>query len=422
MSVTPGYRLISLDRARAQEMVDVNAWAFVSEPEPADVPEWVAMLPFGRIRAMEVEDPTRGDVGSLAGVAGAYTFRMRVPGGDLVPVAGLTWVSVHTAHRRRGLLRAMMADHLSDARRRGEVASALYAAETEIYPRFGYGMAARQLSVKVPRHATLREVAGADELTVRIETLDRERHGRVLTLVQRRLARPGTMTLDDPVALAARFGDPGAKRRGSERMRIVVIEEPGGAPAGYAIFRRSGAWSEDGLPEGKVDVFQAAAATPAAAHRLWSVLLDIDLTATVEAGPLAADDPLMWMLADMRAARPRLRDNIWLRIVDVPAALTAREYLCPVDAVIEVTDPLFPDNTGPWRVTSREGTGHVEAAPGEEPDLVLAVQELSAAYLGGVSLESLAAAGLVEERTPGALHALAAAFESTSAPVCNLFF
>ncbi|WP_436969058.1 GNAT family N-acetyltransferase [Demequina litoralis] len=404
------------------EMLEVTSWGFPGDPEPADLAEWSRMLPHGRARAMEIEDPQQGDVGTLAGVAGSFTFRMRVPGGDLVPVAGLTGVSVHTGHRRRGLLRALMADHLADARRRGEVASALYAAESTIYPRFGYGLAARQVDVRVPRGAALRDVAGSAELTVRVERLDRESHGRTLTLVQRRVSRPGTMTLDDDVALEARFSDPSTERRDSERARIAVVEEPGGAPAAYAIFRRTDRWTDEGMPDGTVHVTQLAAATPASAHRLWSVLLDIDLMGTVTAAPLATDDALLWMLEDMRAALPRLRDNIWLRIVDVPAALTAREYLCPVDAVIQIDDPLFPDNAGPWRVTSREGTGHVEAAPGEEPDVVLSVQELGAVYLGGVSLESLAGAGLVEERTPGALHALAAAFESTSAPVSNLFF
>ncbi|WP_062308256.1 GNAT family N-acetyltransferase [Demequina subtropica] len=422
MSVTPGYRLVSLTPDRASEMLAVNTWAFTGDMRPEDLEAYASEIPFSRTRAFEIEDPSHGDVGTLAGVAASYTYRMRVPGASLVPVAGLTWVGVHPGHRRRGLLRAMMGDHLADARARGEVASALYAAETGIYQRFGYGLAARQVDVRAPRGASLRPVAGSDALRVRIEDASLERHGGAIATIQRRLDRPGTPTLDHEEALRARFADPLAHRRGSERMRVALVEEAGGEPVAYAFFRREGRWDDDGNPGGTVHTWSFGAAGPAAAHRLWSVLLDLDLMGTVKAGPLALDDPLLWLLEDPRSARARVRDNIWLRIVDVPAALTAREYLCPVDAVIQVTDPLFHDNAGPWRITSRDGEGHVEAAPGEEPDLVIGVQELSAAYLGGVSLAALAGAGLIEERTPGAVHALAAAFESTSAPVCNLFF
>ncbi|WP_296667496.1 GNAT family N-acetyltransferase [Demequina sp.] len=422
MSMTPGYRLISIDASRVDEMAEVTSWGFIEEIKPEDRPDFAGMVPFGRARATEIQDAALGDVGTLAGVAAAYDFRMRVPGGALVPVAGLTMVSVHTAHRRRGLLRAMMADHLADARSRGEVASALYAAESEIYQRFGYGLAARQVDVRMARGATLRDVPGSADLKVRIERLSRDRHSAVIARVQQDLDRPGTMTLDHAEALRARFGDPTPEHARGEKLRIVVVERADGTPVGYAMFRRKGTWSPEGIPDGLLLTREFAATTPAAAHRLWSVLLDVDLVSTVEAEPLAIDDPLLWLLTDMRAAKPRLHDNIWLRIVDVPAALTAREYLCPVDAVIQVVDPLFPDNAGPWRVTSRSGTGHVESAPGAEPDVVLSVQELGAAYLGGVSLTSLAAAGLIEERRPGAVRALAAAFESTSAPVSNLHF
>ncbi|WP_062287689.1 GNAT family N-acetyltransferase [Demequina phytophila] len=422
MSVTPGYRLISLTPDRAGDMLDVNRWAFTGDMRPEDLEAYASEIPFSRTRAMEIQDAAHGEVGALAGVAASYTFRLRVPGGASVPVAGLTWVGVHPGHRRRGLLRAMMGDHLADARARGEVASALYAAETEIYQRFGYGLAARQIDARLPRGAALRDVAGSDELRVRVEDASLERHGAAVARIQRRMERPGTPTLDHEETLRARFGDPIAHRRDSERMRILLVEAADGTPVAYAFFRREGKWDEDGVPGGKVHTWSFGAVDAAAAHRLWSVLLDLDLMGTVEAMPLATDDALLWLLKDPRAARARIRDNIWLRIVDVPAALTAREYLCPVDAVIEVTDPLFHDNHGPWRVTSRDGEGHVEAAPGATPDVVIGVQELSAAYLGGVSLGALAAAGLVEERTPGAVHALAAAFESTSAPVCNLFF
>ncbi|WP_062381303.1 GNAT family N-acetyltransferase [Demequina pelophila] len=421
MSLAAGYRLVSIDRDRGAEMLEVDSWAFTGDFAPGEAEDWLAAIPFDRARAMEIADPGRGPLGELAAVNSSYTFRMAVPGGEHVPVAGLTFVGVHTGHRRRGLLRAMMADHLADARRRGEVASALYAAESEIYQRFGYGLAAQQLTLRVPRRADLREVAGADALTVRLERLSLERHGRVMRTVQARLARPGTMTLESDYALQARFCDPVSDHRDSERLRIAIVED-GDEPVAYAILRRKADFGDDSMPSGKVTVQQHAALTPAATHRLWSVLADIDLMATVHAAPFAVDDALVHMLVDLRSAAPRLRDNLWLRLVDVPAALTARSYVTPVDVVVRVEDPLFPDNAGPWRITTRDGEGHVEDAHGAEPHVVIGIQELSAAYLGGASVEALASAGLVEERRPGAVRALAAALGWVQAPVCNLFF
>lgn len=420
MSLPDGYRLIALDRARAADMIEVTSWAFSGDPKPEDLEQLADVIPFSRATAVEVDDAREGAALALAGVSAAYTFAMRVPGGAAVPVAGLTWVGVHPGHRRRGLLRAMIAEHLAQARARGEVASALWAAEAAIYQRFGYGLAARHVDVRVPRGATLRPVPGSEALRVRLERLDLERHGTAVAAIQGSLPRPGSMGIDHAETLRSRFGDPPEPGH-QEKLRIVLVEESDGTPVAYAMFRRTGTW-EDGIPAGVVHAREMGALTPAAAHRLWSVLLDLDLMSTVEADPLAWDDPVLWMLEDVRGARLRSKDNLWLRLVDVPAALAARTYLADVDAVIEVDDALVPENAGRWRLKVRDGVGSVAPAPGAEPDVALGIQELGAAYLGGVSLTSLAAAGLVEERRAGALARLSAALGSDVAPVCNLHF
>ncbi len=67
---------------------------------------------------------------------------------------------------------------------------------------------------------------------------------------------------------------------------------------------------------------------------------------------LPLDDPLLALLVDPRGALPRLGDNLWVRLLDVPTALTARRYCAPVDAVLEVSDDLLPANAGRCRLTT----------------------------------------------------------------------
>src|SRR5665648_682387 len=156
----------------------------------------------------------------------------------------------------------------------------------------------------------------------------------------------------------------------------------------------------------------------ATARALWGVLLDLDLMATVETWLLALDDPLWFLLVDPRAAQPRISDNLWIRLLDVPTALAARRYTAPVDVVLEVTDERLPANAGRWRLVGGADGAQVTRA-NASADLSIGVRELGSAYLGGVSLAALAGAGLVTEHTPGALRQAAVAFGWPVLPVCS---
>ena len=131
------------------------------------------------------------------------------------------------------------------------------------------------------------------------------------------------------------------------------------------------------------------------------------------------------MLADRRRARPYLTDGLWVRLIDVGAALRQRRYSCPADLVIEVTDDLLPANAGRWRLQcpgpGDGGTPSCERA-GAPADIVLPVAALGAGYLGGTRLGALAAAGLVTERKDGAVARLSAAMYSDPAPWCASMF
>ncbi|MFF1529670.1 GNAT family N-acetyltransferase [Cellulomonas sp. NPDC058312] len=417
-----GYRLTEITEDRVEEYRSIDALAFA---EGARDTALDAAVPFAvpLDRAVGVET----DAGELVAVHGSYAFRLPTPGGE-VPCAGLTWVGVRPDHRRRGLLSTMMRAHLDRSLGRGEPVSALFAAEPGIYGRYGYGSAADHVRLTLPRGAALRDVPGSAELRVRFESLDPQAHRDLVDGLHAAAGagRPGWVLRGSDALRTIAVADPPAWRAGGEPARLVTVRDAADDVRGYALLRRVQTWA-DGGAEYPVRVRAAAAVDAAATHRLWSFLLDLDLTSTVSTGMLAVDDPLLALLVDTRRPVPKLSDNLWVRLLDVPAALTGRRYAAPLDVVLHVRDALLPGNDGAWRVVTGEagtdGTygAHVERAQAPA-DLELDVRELGAAYLGGRSLAALAAVGQVTAHRPDALHRTATAFGWPIAPLCPWVF
>ena len=400
---------------RLRDIIDVDAWGFPSPHALDDQVEWPTPLPWGRTYGIEDE----AQPGRLAAFHASYAFADTPVPGARLPVAGLTWVCVHPQFRRQGRLRAMIDAHFAHCRERGEAVSMLYAAEPAIYGRFGYGLGARQVTLTIPRHAELRPV-DTTGLTVRIEHFDLAAHGDLVARLHGAVDRPGWVTRPTEDHRRAFLSEVPGRRGDFETLRILVVERTG-EPVGYALFRRRFAW-EVGGAAGTVRVVEVAAGEPAVAHVVWSRMVDFDLTTEVVTPHLAPDDPLLSMLVDYRATRPRTQDNLWVRLVDVGAALAGRRYQADVDVVLGVTDALLPDNAGRWVVRGAAGQVPEVARTDRAADLALDVRELGAVYLGGVSLAELAAAGLVTERTPGSLARASVAFGWHRAPVASWVF
>ncbi|WP_341360488.1 GNAT family N-acetyltransferase [Georgenia sp. M64] len=412
-AVPAGYRLAELDDvAHRAQIIDVDRWGFAFEMAPED--EAVAVWDLEPGRTVGVWDE-RGAEARLAAVHSSYAFAVPVPGGARLPAAGLTWVAVHPGHRRRGLARAMLTAHLARTVGRGEALSVLYAAETGIYGRYGYGVASQTATLTVGRGADLREVPGAADLVVELDRLDPARHGAVIEQVHTAVVRPGWISRDTDALRAAQLVDWPTARKEMEGLRVAVVRTPAGEPRAYAIFRRKGKWSDAGVPEGTVKVRESAALDAPAARALWGALTDLDLMAKVETAQLPLDDPLLHLLADLRGASVRLSDDLWVRLLDVPRALAGRAYAADVDVVLEVRDDLVPANAGHWHL--RGGTAGAEVAATTAPaHLSLDVADLGSAYLGGTSLAALAAAGRVQVLDGAALAPAATAFGWPVAP------
>jgi predicted acetyltransferase len=399
-------QILPIGRDRAGEVLALDQWAFGFDADELTEREWALVtdeLEWDRTWGAYLAGPER-----LSGVYSVVSADVPLPGGRSVRGSGLTWVGVHPRDRRRGVLTAMLHHHLADVAGRGEPISLLFAAEPTIYGRFGYGLASHRVCPVLARGAELRAVPAADELVVDLDHADPGRWtDRLAACYDRaRLQRPGWLSRLDP------------RRRhaGAERLKVLTVADAGGELRGYALFRRRERWTAD-RPDSTVEVSEVVATDAAAARTLWGRLTDLDLTATVVAPPLAVDDPLLHLLVDARAAAPRWLDGLWVRVVDVPRALSARGYASEVDVVVEVTDPLMAANRGRWHLTGDRAGARCD--PTDRPaQLSLDVRELGTVYLGGPTLAALATAGLVTATDGEVLDRTSAAFASGVAPHC----
>ncbi|HET6696568.1 MAG TPA: GNAT family N-acetyltransferase [Gaiellaceae bacterium] len=362
------------------------------------------VLPEGRMHVAT-------DNGSIVGGAGAFQFELTVPGGS-VRTAGVTVVGVLPSHRRRGILREMMRAQLDDIQARGEPLAALWASEASIYRRYGYGLAALCGDMNIPRtHSDFVRpverkgnvrIVGHDEALALCPPVYDQVCAETPGMFARTLEWWKSRVLDDPEW----------RRFGGGELSVAVLEADG-RPQAYALYRLNFSY-EDGVPTGKVVVLEAMGAEPEAEIAVWRFLLDIDWMASIEAELLPLDHPLLLLAAEPGRLRFRVGDGIFLRIVDVGAALAGRSFATDDDLVLEVADTFCPWNDARFTVRGQKTM--------EEPDLRLPVDTLGSVYLGGFTFRQLARVGRVEEVSEGALDRADALFRSERAPWCPEIF
>ncbi|MDQ8700944.1 GNAT family N-acetyltransferase [Streptomyces sp. LHD-70] len=354
------------------------------------------------------------DGDGTVGTAGAFSFRMTVPGGAAVATAGVTMVSVAPTHRRRGILTSMMRRQLDDVRALGEPLAVLTASEPAIYGRFGYGVATQRLGARIRTdHVRLQLPPGTEEFTLRLAEPADVLDSCEAVYARQAAARPG-MLVRRPGWERQGVIDPAQERAGASALQCVLAER-GGEVAGYARYRLKPEWEGAGVPAGVVTVEDLEASEPGAYAALCRYLFDLDLMSTVAMRNRPSDDAWQHLVSDIRRCSVALRDGLFLRPVEVGAALEARTYATDVDVVLDVSDPFCPWNTGRWRLSGGP-KGAVCARTDDPADLTLSVRELGTVYLGGFSLAALAAAGRVREERRGALAAASLAFSGTAAP------
>jgi predicted acetyltransferase len=354
---------------------------FGFDPKPESAERFAALLELDRTRCAF-------DEGQMVGTCGAFSLEMAVPGGT-VACGGTTMVSVLPSHRRQGVLAEMMTAHLDDVTARGEPIAALWASESSIYGRFGYGGAAEVLEIEIPRtHVGLHRLAPPRH-PVRI--IDKEQAKVLLPGIYERIWRsyPGAYRRGEGWWTHRWFEAPPSPEEGTS-MRYALSVGPGGEPSGFVQYRQQSKWEKQ-HGAGRIKVAELVGTDPESWSGLWAFVLNQDLVATITADR-PPHDPLFDLLGAPRRVVARISDSLWVRLMDVPAALERRRYLGPGVVVLEVHDPLGRAG-GRYRLEVSE-SGEALCAPTQAAaEIALDLEDLGACYLGRSRLRELARAG-----------------------------
>jgi predicted acetyltransferase len=368
----------------------------------------------------------------LAGTAAGFSLALALPGGDTLPLAGVTEVGVSPAHRRRGILRTLMEAVHDQALDRGEPIAGLTASEGGIYRRFGYGVATRFQSLSIDRAGGAEvepligrrdEPSADDGAADRIRLASEAEANLALPAVWERYWRRVPGEVGRPPGwwemLALDVED---DRAGASARYVAVHDDAAGVPDGFVSYRIKQGWESERTPPHELRIESIAGADDAIEAALLRFVLGVDLVATVEWGTAPLDLPFRWRLANPRALRVTFEgDHLWLRLFDVPACLCGRRYAVEGSCVLEVIDPVRPAVTGRFRLEGGPD-GATCRRSAAEPDLVVGIADLGALLLGGVSWTTLHRAGLVDERTSGAVTRADGMFRPDRAPYCSTDF
>ncbi|MGB4777946.1 GNAT family N-acetyltransferase [Microbacterium sp.] len=346
----------------------------------------------------------------------SWAAELTVPGGT-VPSCAISSVTVAPTHRRRGILRELMAGELRTALDRGLPVAVLTVSEATIYGRFGFAPAAAAAQWRIDVHRA--RWIGPDA-PGRVDFVTREQgRGVVEDLHERvRLTSPGEIEM--PGGHWDRFFGTRPDAVKADQLRVVQYRSPAGEVDGVAVYRVTE--NEDDYTASVVDLSLLVAATDDAYAGLWRFFLSMDLIGTLNASELSTAEPLWWMIADQRAATITVRDHQYVRVLDVPRTLSARRYDVADAVVLEVADPLEIASGTFLVTTDADGTAAVDLVddpPVGVPVVRLGVAELSAVLLGGVSPVTLAHAGRLTADDPARIARL---FAWTTAPRLSFWY
>lgn len=380
-------------------------------------------------RSIGVWDPSSADPATPVGTVGSWRSSLSLGAGHEGASAGASiegWaisaVTVAPTHRRRGIARALLEGELRAASNAGIPLAMLTVSEATIYGRWGFGPATwaadysvdtRALQWTGPRPTGRVHQVSPASLRALAPQLAERAHRRESGEV------PGWEHYwQRMLGLTA-----GSTR--ASKLRAARYDDEQGNPQGFALY--SLAADPDDYTAHTVSLDYLCAANDDAHAELWRFVLELDLVATVRAPLRPVDEPVQWMVSNPRAVRTSARsEHLWLRILDLPASLTARRY-AHADTVLLRVDDRQGFAHGDWMLTtSPDGAATVtpaDADPAPEAAVVrLGVDVLGTLLLGGAPVESLrAAARLVEER-PGSAARLDALFRTTRAPHLSIWF
>jgi predicted acetyltransferase len=357
--------------------------------------------------------------GELVGTTAAIPFDESSIQGGTIRNAGVTAVGVSTTHRRQGLLTNMMQRLLRQEREKGFPVASLWASESSIYGRFGYGVAIHHENFRIDTRRA--KFTFAPNIPGRIRFVDADEARKLFPQAWEaaREVRAGIPSRDDVHwdrwAIGLNDG-------GSEWGKPwTIVYEEDGKILGYAKYQLQDLHVFGEQKHGAINADDIVTSSPASHAAIWTHLLNVDLYDTLTTWRSPIDDGLPWMLEDQRQLERMPYDAIWYRMLDIQAALESRTYLNDGSVVFEVVDEFLPECGGRFKLEVQAGRGTCLGVT-EEPDFTLPTASLGAIFIGGSRLTDLERAGRVDEHTDGSLAATDRMFSTIRAPWCPMMF
>ena len=357
----------------------------------------------------------------IIGTGGADSYWLTVPGGELVPMAGVAYMTTSVTHRRQGAFSNMMTYIHDAARERGDVISGLWASQSHLYGRFDYGLSINSYDWEIdPSFGEFSHfpAANANNADIKVSFIDANEAEVVLPGIYERMHRQTTGSVNRTSGRwRYQLFDEERVRQGASPLFFAVCEEAG-EQTGYVSYRMRRQGDSD---MGTLEVVEQVSATDVAHATIWRFLLDFDLVGKITAINRPSDDSLWWMLSDPRRLRRKSHDALWVRLLDIPKALEARTYNSDGILKIGLVSDVQPESAGTYVIEIDDSRGSVKKT-NDKPDVVMTPADLSALYLGGISSGPLFEAGRINEITTGSLAKLTGMFNTDSAPWCAHYF
>jgi predicted acetyltransferase len=397
--------------------LDAMSTGFLERPDVAKVaeevrPHWDLARAWAALEGAQI-------VGTLR----TWATELTVPGCERLKASAVSGVGVRPTHRRQGILSRLVAAEHRAARERGEAVAILYASEFPIYARFGYGPATTAATVTLDASATRFHPTTADPGRIELVSTDEAGEEMARTVFDAtRLRQPGEIWRR-PITWHADFGRAGTGWGPAWKGFLAVHRDPDGAVDGFARYHAEEKW-EQRQPRNTLVVDDLHALTDAAYAGLWRFVGSMDWVTTVKAERRSAVERVPWLLTNARAVSlSDVGDGLWLKLLDVPAALAARRYERSGALVLEIVDRDAVDGERRVRVALEASPdGSSCTATDRSPDLTIDASAIGAAYLGGTRLGDAALARGWDEHRPGAFTEADALFKTLAAPWCSTFF
>jgi len=351
----------------------------------------------------------------------SWTEQLSVPGDRTIDAWAISSVTVSPTHRRRGIARSLLEGELRSAAEMGLPMAMLTVSESTIYGRFGFGPAVFAADLSID---TKRARFDSPERRGRLQPVSAAEFSREAPQIFERIraSTPGQIKI-----WPLRWDQIGGQSPGDEdytkKTRVVRFDDDGGTPRGFVVYRVTG--GEVDFTNHTLTVDYLLAESAEAYEALWRFVCEVDLVGEVKAELRSVDEPLLWHLADMRAVTATPIDHLWLRMLDVPASLSARRYSGAARVGFDVSDALGFTQGCFLLETDNSGVPHiscVEKFPADAATVALSVNELSSLYLGGANVASLVAAGRIRELTDGAAATIERTFHSPVTPWLSVWF